>query len=37
MQFDEKIQLIIVGESTVGKTSLLYKYSEGFFNEKHFT
>jgi GTPase SAR1 family protein len=27
MKFDEKIQLIIVGESSVGKTSLLYKYS----------
>ena len=26
MKFDEKIQLIIVGESSVGKTSLLYKY-----------
>ncbi len=26
MRFDEKIQLIIVGESSVGKTSLLYKY-----------
>jgi GTPase SAR1 family protein len=25
MKFDEKIQLIIVGESSVGKTSLLYK------------
>ena len=25
MKFDEKIQLIVVGESCVGKTSLLYK------------
>jgi hypothetical protein len=26
MQADEKIQLIVVGESSVGKTSILFKY-----------
>jgi len=26
MKFDEKIQLIIVGESSVGKTSIVNKY-----------
>jgi small GTP-binding protein len=35
MKFDEKIQLIIVGESSVGKTSLLYKYTQGFFTNQH--
>lgn len=35
MQFDSKIQLIIVGESCVGKTSLLYKYSQGLFTKNH--
>ena len=35
MKFDEKIQLIIVGESSVGKTSLLYKYTQGVFTNQH--
>jgi Ras-related protein Rab-18 len=35
MQYDEAIQLIVVGESTVGKTSILYKYADNMFNEKH--
>ncbi len=29
------IQLIIVGESCVGKTSLLYKYTQGTFREQY--
>lgn len=35
MKFDEKIQLIIIGESSVGKTSILYKYTQGFFTTQH--
>jgi GTPase SAR1 family protein len=35
MKFDEKIQLIIVGESSVGKTSFLYKYTQGVFTHQH--
>ncbi len=35
MQFDSKIQLIIVGETCVGKTSLLYQYSHGLFTKNH--
>ncbi len=35
MHFDEKIQLIIVGESCVGKTSILYKYTQGIFTNQH--
>ena len=30
-----QIQLIIVGESCVGKTSLLYKYTQGTFREQY--
>ena len=32
MQADEKIQLIVVGESSVGKTSILFKYNINFLN-----
>ena len=35
MELESKIQLIVVGESCVGKTSLLYKYSQDCFIEKH--
>ena len=35
MKLESKIQLIVVGESCVGKTSLLYKYSQDCFIEKH--
>ena len=35
MELESKIQLIVVGESCVGKTSLLYKYSQGFFTQEH--
>ena len=35
MKKDSKIQLIVVGESCVGKTSLLYKYSQGCFTQDH--
>ena len=35
MKCDTKIQLITVGESCVGKTSLLYKYSQGLFTPEH--
>jgi len=30
-----QVQLIIVGESCVGKTSLLYKYTQGTFREQY--
>ena len=35
MKFDQKVQLIIVGESCVGKTSILYKYTKDFFTNQH--
>ena len=35
MKLESKIQLIVVGESCVGKTSLLYKYSQGCFTQEH--
>jgi small GTP-binding protein len=35
MNYDEKCQLLIIGDSTVGKTSLLYRYSEDKFNSQH--
>ena len=35
MKLESKIQLIVVGESCVGKTSLLYKYSQGCFTKEH--
>lgn len=35
MQFDEKIQLIIIGESRVGKTSLLYQYTQNRFSNQY--
>lgn len=33
MNFDEKCQIVLVGDSTVGKTSLLLKYTNGSYNE----
>lgn len=35
MKYDDKIQLIMIGESSVGKTSILYKYTQGFFTSQH--
>jgi hypothetical protein len=35
MKFDEKIQLIIVGESSVRKTSFLYKNTQCVFTHQH--
>ena len=35
MKLESKIQLIVVGESCVGKTSLLYKYSQGYITQEH--
>jgi small GTP-binding protein len=35
MNYDEKCQLLIIGDSTVGKTSILYRYSEDKFNAQH--
>jgi small GTP-binding protein len=35
MLFDEKIQVIIVGESSVGKTSIMTKYCTGSFTHQH--
>jgi len=35
MNYDEKCQLLIIGDSTVGKTSLLYRYTEDKFASQH--
>ena len=35
MNYDKKCQLLIVGDSTVGKTSILSRYAHGEFN-KHY-
>ena len=35
MNYDEKCQLLIVGDSYVGKTSILSRYSNGTFNENY--
>ena len=35
MNYDEKCQLLIIGDSTVGKTSILSRYSNGTFNSSY--
>ena len=35
MNFDEKVQLIIIGDSAVGKTSILKRYSNKKIDESH--
>ena len=35
MNYDKKCQLLIIGDSTVGKTSILTKYSSKTFNENY--
>ena len=35
MNFDEKCQIVLVGDSTVGKTSLLLKYTNGTYSEEN--
>jgi len=35
MNYDEKCQLLIIGDSTVGKTSILSRFSNGTFNANY--
>ena len=35
MNYDEKYQLLIIGDSTVGKTSILSRYTNGTFNPNY--
>ena len=35
MKYDDKIQLLIIGNSSVGKTSLLVRYTTNNFNRNH--
>ena len=35
MNYDEKCQLLIIGDSTVGKTSILSRYTEGSFSPNY--
>ena len=35
MNYDKKCQLLIIGDSTVGKTSILNYYKEGTFNQHY--
>ena len=35
MNYDEKCQLLIIGDSTVGKTSMLFRYTEDKFSAQH--
>ena len=35
MSIDGKCQLLIIGDSTVGKTSILCRYANGIFNANY--
>jgi small GTP-binding protein len=35
MNYDEKCQILIIGDSTVGKTSLLYRYTEDKYSSQY--
>jgi small GTP-binding protein len=35
MNYDEKCQLLVIGDSTVGKTSILHRYTEQKFTPSH--
>ena len=35
MNYDEKCQILIIGDSTVGKTSILSRYTNGTFNSNY--
>ena len=35
MNYDEKYQVLIIGDSTVGKTSILSRYTNGTFNPNY--
>ena len=35
MNYDKKCQLLIIGDSTVGKTSIISRYANGIFNSNY--